>query len=125
MWFPTADQVIQMHDEILERSGGEPGVLHRGPIEAALERARWGPFVGEGDLADRAALLIRGIAQEHPFVDGNKRTAFEVAETFLARNGIDLRASDEEIIALLLRVARGEASRDTIATWIRKHVAKR
>lgn len=124
MWFPTAGQVIQMHDEILERSGGEPGILYRGPVEAALERARWGPFVGEGDLADRAALLIRGIAREHPFVDGNKRTAFEVADTFLDRNGYYIGATEDEVTTFMVDMARGERSVRAAARWIRRHMRK-
>lgn len=125
MWFPTVEQVIQIHDEILERTGGETGRLHRGLIEAALSRAQWGPFTQEGALEERAALLMRGIAQDHPFVDGNKRTSVEVADTFLGRNGYDLTASEDDLVERTVLIARGQFSLQEIARWIHRNMQKR
>lgn len=111
-----------MHDDILAATGGEPGILNRGPIEAAIARARWGPFAGEGDLAERAALLMRGIVSDHPFVDGNKRTAFEVADTFLERNGRPLEIGTDEGLALVVGLARGQVGITDLAERIEDHL---
>lgn len=96
-----------------------------GPIRSALDRAMWGPFPSEGDLFERAALLLRGIAQDHPFVDGNKRTAFDVASTFLEHNGQTVGGRDEEVVTFMLRVARGEQSVEEIADWLGRHATER
>lgn len=124
MWFPTVEQVIRMHDDILAATGGEPGILDRGPIEAAIARARWGPFPGEGDLAERAALLMRGIVSDHPFVDGNKRTAFEVADTFCERNGKPLTVAQDAIVEFTVRIAQHQPSVASIAAWLRGRMSE-
>lgn len=72
-----------------------------------------GPF-------ERAALLMRAIGLDHPFADGNKRTAFEAADTFLERNGIRIEAELEELIRFMLGVAQGEFNVSGIAAWLRK-----
>ncbi len=96
-----------MHDEILLRGGGAQGVIAPGALEAALERCRWGPFHGNGGLVERAAYLLRGIVQDHPFADGNKRTSYEATETFLARNGQYLDADATAIVEFMLAAAQG------------------
>lgn len=121
MWFPNASDIIDLHDQILQRGGGEPGILANGTIEAAVHRCRWGP-VEPGDLADRAAFLVRGIAQDHPFVDGNKRTAFEAAYLFLGRNGRQLKVPNDEVVEELVAIARGERELGEIAAWVRAHM---
>jgi death-on-curing protein len=75
-------------------------------------------------MAERAALLPRGIAQDHPFADGNKRTAFAVAETFLHGNGHHIEASADEVVAFMLAVARVEFDVDGIRGWIEQHTRK-
>lgn len=119
MWFPSEETVLELHERILARTGGTWGILQRGAVHSAIERARWGPFGGDGDLAERAAMLIRGIAQDHPFADGNKRTAFEVAAVFLYRNGTSLEATADEVVAFMLAVASGEEDLETITRWLR------
>lgn len=121
MWFPTVGDVIDLHRRILDRGGGHPGVLNPGAIESALHRARWGPFARDG-LPERAAFLFRGIAQDHPFVDGNKRTAFELVYLFLYRNGYDLDVTDDAIVETTVHIARGELSIPEIAAWLRGHM---
>lgn len=125
MWFPTVDDVIEMHARIIDAAPPDVprihGVLYAGAIDAAIERARWGPFSSGGGLAERAALIIRGIAQDHPFADGNKRTAFELADIFLRRNGLALVGEPEDIVNFMLTVAKGEMELDAISTWITAH----
>ena len=121
MRFPTLDELLELHEQILDATGGERGVMATGSLASALERAQWGPFFGAVDLADRAALPLRGICQDHPFADGNKRTAFEAADEFLGRNGLLLRAPPEAIVDFMLRVAQGHLEVDDMAAWLRSH----
>ena len=123
MEFPTAAEVLAAHRDVLRRFGGEPGLLTASPVHAALARCRHGPFP-RGDLAERAAVLVRGIAQDHPFADGNKRTAFAVADAFLRRNGHGLAATPEEAVAFMLAVARGEFDLEGMADWFRSRLEK-
>ena len=86
-----------------------------------LERAQWGPFE-QGDLAERAAFLVRGICEAHPFEDGNKRTAYACGFAFLRVNDATLAASDSAIIELMFAVAQGEREIEAIAAWMRGHL---
>jgi death-on-curing protein len=124
MWFPSNEEVIELHELILARTGGEPGILMRGSIDSAIERAKWGPFETDGGIPDRAALLLRGIAQDHPFADGNKRTALEASDLFLRRNGFSISASQAEIVRFMLEVAQGHVAIRDIAGWIRENARK-
>lgn len=108
-----------MHDDIIDRTGGERGTLNPAAVASALERTRWGPFEGEGDLVERAALLLRGIVLDHPFADGNKRTAFEAADLFLRGNGAFVAATAPEIVDFMLACARGELEFEDIVGWLR------
>lgn len=119
MKFPTPDDVVTVHEQVIEEGGGSHGVLHLGSAHAAIERCRWGPFPGEGDLAMRAALLLRGIAQDHPFADGNKRTAFLAADLFARKNGSSIEAGPEDLITFMLDVAQGRLGPEEIAGWLR------
>jgi death-on-curing protein len=119
--FPTAEAILDLHTRILQRTGGEPGVLHATTIQSAIERARWGPFPSPPDLFDRAALLLRGLCQDHPFADGNKRTAFEATELFLQANGWGVQAGAEEVQLVMLDVAQGWHDPGSIASWLRAH----
>jgi death-on-curing protein len=118
--FPGLDSVLDLHDAILRKTGGEPGVLSRSAVQSALERAEWGPFGHNPDLFDRAAFLLRGICQDHPFADGNKRTAFEATDLFLLLNHKRVEAN-ADVVALMLAVAQGMLQPDEIASWLRKH----
>lgn len=122
LWFPTVERILRIHERILEESGGESGLMRRGPIESAVARARSGPFPGgEASVWLRAGFLLRGIAQDHPFVDGNKRTAYETAAVFLENNGVLLEPSLEGARDFMIGVARGEESVGTIADWLRRN----
>ena len=121
MRFPAAETIIDLHNEILAKTGGTPGVLSRSSVDSAVERAEWGPFVSPPDLFDRAALLLRGLCQDHPFADGNKRTAYEATDLFLSLNGRQVLASPIEVVAFMLAVAQADVSIDGIAEWLRGH----
>lgn len=120
MWFPTVDQVIEFHAELIADTGGEAGILHPGDIEAAVHRAKDPAYDEEASLFLRAAYLVRGIAQDHPFVDGNKRTAFETMDVFLRRNGWEIDASTDQVVDFTIEVATG-MQLDEIRAWIEDH----
>ncbi|WP_368415372.1 type II toxin-antitoxin system death-on-curing family toxin [Falsiroseomonas sp.] len=119
------ETALAIHEEQIGEHGGGEGVRDRGLLESAMARPRnaWG--YGVTDLCVLAAALGHGIARNHPFVDGNKRTAFVVVETFLILNGAELGASDAESVVAMLDLAAGEMTEDEFADWLRAHTAQR
>lgn len=124
MWFPTADELIAAHDEIIAGTGGERGLRERAAVVSAVERAEWGPFEGSADLAERAALLLRGVVLDHPFVDGNKRAAFAAASILVEGNGHEIDVDLDSAVTFMLRCARGELEVDEIAEWFRSRLRR-
>jgi death on curing protein len=110
------------HAEQLAEHGGGEGVRDAGLLESAMARPQNLATYGEPDVAALAAAYGFGIARNHPFIDGNKRTAAVVAETFLALNGYGLLASDAELVVAFLALAAGELSEDELADWFRGHL---
>ena len=119
----TLDVAISAHaEQILEHGGGE-GIREAGLLESAMARPRNLAFYGEPDLSELAASYAFGIARNHPFIDGNKRTAAVVSETFLVLNGASLRATDAELVVAFIALAAGELSEDELTDWFRNHLA--
>ena len=118
-----AIQVI--HDEQLAEHGGGAGVRDTGLLESALARPVNLAAYEKPDAAALAASYAVGLAKNHPFVDGNKRTAFVALELFLALNGFVLAADDVDCVMTMLAVAAGEIDEATLAAWIRRHMVKR
>lgn len=123
VWIRT-DAVFAIHRRQLSEHGGAEGVRDAGLLESALARPRHLAASGDPapDHATLAAACAFGIARDHPFVDGNKRTAFVVCRTYLILNGLNLEASREEKYATFLSLAEGELSEEALATWIREHL---
>jgi death on curing protein len=118
-WLPRA-LILAIHDEQLAEHGGGVGVRDEGLLDSALSRPRNRYEYDENtDLASLAAAYVFGIAKNHPFIDGNKRTAFVAAEVFLDVNGLTLAATDQDCVITMLRLASGEIDEDTFATWLR------
>ena len=119
------DITLAIHDRQLAEHGGGVGVRDPGALESALSRPinRWA--YGEHDPAALAAAYAFGIARNHPFVDGNKRTAWVLARLFLALNGAALSFEPAEAIRVMLALAAGECSEEELADWFRTHVATR
>lgn len=92
-----------------------------GLLASAMARPQNLALYGTPDAADLAAAYAFGIARNHPFVDGNKRTAAVVSETFLALNGHMLRASDAELVVAMVALAAGELTEAELADWFRAH----
>lgn len=109
---------LAVHDEQLAEHGGLVGVRDRTLLESALARPRNLHEYERAPLSALAASYAIGIARNHPFVDGNKRTSLVVAELFLALNGFELRATDAEVASVWLTVAAGTVSDAELASWI-------
>lgn len=123
-WIWVADAVaMAAHAEQLAEHGGGEGVRDPGALESAMARPRNLAVYGEPDAAALAAAYAFGIARNHPFVDGNKRTAAVVSETFLVLNGYTLSVSDAELVVVFLALAAGELSEEELADWFRTHLA--
>jgi death-on-curing protein len=120
-WLDARD-ANAIHDRQLSEHGGGAGVRDAGALESALSRPvnRW--HYGERDPAALAAAFAFGIARNHPFVDGNKRTAWVMARLFLRLNGADLEFEPEDAIRTVLALAAGELSEDELADWFRQHI---
>lgn len=122
-WFWVATDVARAaHAEQLAEHGGAEGVRDAGALESAMARPRNLALYGEPDVAALAAAYAFGIARNHPFVDGNKRTAAVVSETFLALNGRYLKSSDAELVVAMLDLAAGDLTEDELADWFRQFV---
>lgn len=122
-WIWVAPDVARAaHAEQLAEHGGAEGVRDDGLLESAFARPRNLADYGNPDAAALAAAYAYGIARNHPFVDGNKRTAAVVSETFLMLNGYVLTATDAELVVAFLELAAGQLSEEELADWFRQHV---
>ncbi len=115
----TTELVLAIHDKQLAEHGGGDGVRDRGLLESALAPPLNRAGYGEPDLAELAAAYAYGIARNHPFIDGNKRTAYVALEVFLALNGLRFPASDAECVVMTLAMATGDMPEPEFAAWIR------
>ncbi len=115
--------VLAIHDEQLRAHGGAAGVRDEGLLESALARPPNAQSYGQPDLAELAALYALGIARNHPFVDGNKRTAYVAMETFLRLNGMRFAASDPEAVVAMVDMAAGALSAPEFILWVRDHAS--
>lgn len=121
----TLDVVLAIHDEQLAEHGGGEGMRDLGLVESALARPRNLIAYGDPDLPALAAALGFGLARNHPFVDGNKRTAFVAVETFLLLNGLLLTAGDAECVVATEDLAAGDLPEEGFAAWLRDNVSPR
>jgi death on curing protein len=113
--------VFALHDEQLAEHGGAPGVRDQSLLLSALARPRNIATCETPDLADLAAAYALGIARNHAFVEGNKRTAVVVAAgVFLPLNGYELTATNAEIVRVMLAVADGSMPETSLAAWFRE-----
>jgi death on curing protein len=120
IWVSTS-VALAAHLEQLSEHGGGTGVRDERLLESAMARPQDLLAYGEPDVASLAAAYAYGIARNHPVVDGNKRTAAVVSETFLGLNGHGLNASDAEIAVAFLALAAGELAEEELTDWFRTH----
>jgi death-on-curing protein len=116
------DAVLAIHDEQVAEHGGIRGVRDLAVIESALARPLNLVAYGDPDAASLAAAYAFGLCSNHGFLDGNKRTAYVVAETFLDLNGYTMEASDEAVVNSMMAVASGVMSEETLANWFRSAI---
>ncbi len=113
------------HAEQLAEHGGGEGVRDAGLMASAMARPQNLVAYGDPDAAALAAAYAFGIARNHPFVDGNKRTAAVVSETFLMLNGYDLTATDADVVVAFVALAAGELTEAELTDWFRQHTVPR
>ncbi len=119
----TMAEILAMHEDQINRYGGSSGVRDHGLLESALYRPQTGYYA---DLIEEAAALWESLAQNHPFIDGKKRTAFAATYTFLAINGAQLTADGEETFVFISGLyERGEFDFDHLLPWLRTKVSQR
>ena len=118
------ESVLAMHERQLAEHGGGEGIRDAGMLDSALRRPVNKFAYGEPDLCDLAAAYAYGIARNHPFVDGNKRTALVSSLTFQALNGLRTTSSQAENVVIFLALAAGELDEDALAAWLRAHAVK-
>ena len=118
----TVVEVLAMHVDQIERYGGSHGVRDPGLLEAAIYRPQTGYYA---DLIEEAAALWESLAQNHPFVDGNKRTAFAATYTFLAINGAQITADSKAAYAFIAGLyERNQFGFDELVPWLRNHTTR-
>ena len=120
----TYDQVIAIHSRQLRRFGGAPGLRDEGMLQSAIQR----PFdkwqYQEAELPELAAAYAFGLAKNHAFIDGNKRIAFMTMVTFLRRNGVLFAPPPAHATTIILALAAGEVSEESLTRWIRDNWPK-
>lgn len=120
----TITMVVAIHDEQLAIHGGLPGLRDAGMLESALDRPRNKWAYETPELPELAAAYAYAIARNHPFADGNKRTSLLALYTFLGINEIDFIVPEASAAAMILSLAAGEVSEESLARWIRDNWPK-
>jgi death-on-curing protein len=115
----TRPMIVAIHDEQLAIHGGASGLRDEGMLESALDRPKNKWAYENAELAELAAAYAFGIARNHPFVDGNKRTSLLALYTFLGVNGVDFNVPEAEAATIILSLAAGEVSEESLSRWIR------
>jgi death-on-curing protein len=123
-WIWVSPELAEaIHDRQLAEHGGPSGVRDRGLFESALARPQQLAFYGDSDVdaPALAAAYAFGMARNHPFIDGNKRTAYVLCRTFLVLNGWDMLGDVSERYRVFLGLANGSIDEDELATWLRRN----
>ena len=118
----TVRQVLILHERMIQKYGGSSGVRDMGMLESAVGRP-FATFGGEDlypDVFMKAGAFIQSIVKNHPFIDGNKRTAFTGTITFLLANKAIVSTNADQVVKFMLRVANENLSVDEIAAWLKK-----
>ena len=120
----TRDIIVAIHDEQLAVHGGAIGLRDDGMLASALDRPRNRWLYEQAELPELAAAYAFGIARNHPFVDGNKPTSLLALYTFLGVNGVDFVVPEAEAAVIILALAAGEVSAESLTRWIRDNWPK-
>ena len=114
----TAQKIIEIHNEVIDKYGGSIGILNIGNIEYLVYLLK-----KENDVIIKASLALHNIITNHPFIDGNKRTGFQVADLLLRQEGIHIHANDKEILYALVKIAEYKCSVENVEKWLREKVS--
>jgi death-on-curing protein len=123
MDFLDMDVVLALHDRQIADHGGLEGIRDEGLLESALARPQHRHAYGETDLYTLATAYAYGIARNHPFLDGNKRTAWGCARTFLRLNGVSLMPDRAQAVEIMVLLAEGRVDEAGFAEWLRRQPA--
>lgn len=124
--FLTTSQVLFIHDQTVKRFGGSRGIRDIGLVESAVARPKvsFGGKYLYNSLFDKAAALLQSLLKNHPFVDGNKRTALTSAGVFLKKNGYKLINDHKQEVEFAIRVDNGNLTVEQISQWLKEHSVK-
>ncbi len=124
MRYLTTEEVLQLHEMLIQQSGGMPGILDRGKVESAVAqpKATFGGHELYHSLHEKSSALAYSLARNHGFNDGNKRIAHAAMETFLILNGFEIDATVDEQETQFLRLAANTITRDEFTTWVQQHI---
>ncbi len=126
MRYLTVGEVLEIYSRVMEQSGGSVGILDLGALESAVAQPRM-TFNGEElypTIVEKASALGFSLIQNHPFVDGNKRTGHAAMEAFLMYNGYEISANMDEQAEIVLGVASGKLNRQAFTDWLRGHITE-
>ena len=124
-WLSTV-HVLSIHADQIQAHGGSLGLRDKGLLESALERPRNRyHYEPDSDLPALAAAYGFGISSNHPFVDGNKRVAFQAMYLFLGLNGLRIDAPEPDVVTLILALASGDVEESALADWLRTRIFPR
>ncbi len=113
----SAQKIIEIHNEVIDKYGGTNGILNIGTIEYLIFLLK-----KENDVFTKASLTLHNIITSHPFMDGNKRTGFQIADLLLRQEGIHIHANHEEILHSLIKIAEYKCSVEKIEKWLKETV---
>ena len=120
----TKSVVLAIHEQQIAEHGGAQGIRDIGLLESALARPENLASSGEPDIAALAAAYAFGIARNHPFLDGNKRTSYVVTQVFLRLNGRDVEAEEATRLQVWLDLAAGDMTEEQLTSWLRSNLVK-
>lgn len=126
MRYLTVGEVLEIYGRVMEQSDGGVGILDLGVLESAVAQPHM-TFNGEElypTIIEKASALGFSLIQNHPFVDGNKRTGHAAMEAFLMFNGYEISASVDEQAGIILGVASGKVDRQVFTDWLRDHITE-
>jgi len=126
MRYLTVGEVMEIYSRVMTQSGGSVGILDLGALESAVAQPRMTFNRKElyPTIFEKASALGFSLIQNHPFVDGNKRTGHAAMETFLMVNGYEISASVDEQVDIILGVASGKIDRNAFTDWLRNHIVE-
>ncbi len=124
--FISLEEVLELHDDQISSFGGTPGVRDEGLLESALAQpqATFGGELLHPTIAAQAPAYLYHIAMNHPFIDGNKRSAFAVTDTFLRLNGFSLNLTDDRAYDLVMGVAQGTMTKEELSTEFELYIVE-